>query len=65
MTEMIIMIAVTIVLVIVDVHLAMHFMAMILVSVCYRPRTIRQPFETDEYVANKYRNQDKSGHMLR
>lgn len=65
MTEMVIMIVVTIVLVIVHVHLAVHFMAVILVNVKYGPRSIRQSFETDEYVANKYRNQDKSGHISR
>jgi ABC-type bacteriocin/lantibiotic exporter with double-glycine peptidase domain len=59
------MFAVTMVFVIVHVHLAVHFMAMILVNVQYRPRSIRQSFKTDENVAKQYQDLDDSGHMLR
>jgi hypothetical protein len=67
MTEVVVMFAVTLfavtmfvftlfiftmVLVIVHVHLAVHFMAMFPVNIQYRPRSICQSFETDENVAN-------------
>ncbi len=57
-TEMIIMIVVTIVLVTACKNFVMHFMAMILINIHCGPGIFRQPFETDEDVANEYRDQD-------